>query len=252
MAKTFEALTRSENEHRAPSASSLAQTSERETIITSRHVLDLGSDAARSYQDLRTDILTRYKDDSIKTILFTGTAHGDGASTTAFNFSVVLARESGLKVLLGDLNPGTEDQHITFESDSDRIEEAVNDLPGPDGSRINEKWIGPGNLHSLVYRGNHPNVINLIESGVLEEFLKTTSKRFDYIILAAPPVLGSLEARAICAKVDGVVLVIASGKTRRQIARKCKETLEEAGGRVLGVVLNRRRHYIPQWIYRRL
>jgi len=250
MAKTFEALTRSENEHRDPSARSLGQTSE--TKITSRYVPGLSSDAARSYQDLRTDILTRYKDDSIKTILFTGTAHGDGASTTAFNFSVVLARESGLKVLLGDLNPRTEDQDIAFETDSDRIEEAVNDLPGPVGSRINEKWIGPGNLHSLVYGGNHPNVINLIESGVFEEFLKMACKRFDYIILAAPPVLGSLEARATCAKVDGVVLVLASGKTRRQIARKCKETLEEAGGRILGVVLNRRRHYIPQWIYRRL
>ena len=250
MAKTFEALTRSENEHRGPSTRSLGQTSE--TKIISQYVPGLGSDAARSYQDLRTDIVTRYKDDSIKTILFTGAAHGDGASTTAVNFSVVLARESGLKVLLGDLDPGTEDQHIAFESASDRIEDAVNDLPGPDGSRINEKWIGPGNLHSLVYAGNHPNVINLIESGVFEQFLKMACKRFDYIILAAPPVLGSLEARAICAKVDGVVLVLASGNTRRQIARKCKETLEEAGGRILGVVLNRRRHYIPQWIYRRL
>lgn len=252
MAKTFEALTRSENEHRDPSARSPGRTSERETIITSRHVLDVGSNAARSYQNLRADILTRYKDESIKTILFTGAAHGDGAWTTAFNFSVVLARESRLKVLLGDLNPRAEDQHITFESDGDRIEEAVNDLPSPAGSLIREKWIGPGNLHSLVYEGNHTNVIDLIESGVFEEFLKMARKRFDYIILTAPPVPGSLEVRAICAKVDGVVLVLRSGKTRWQIARKCKETLEEAGGRILGVVLNRRRHYIPQWIYRRL
>jgi Mrp family chromosome partitioning ATPase len=56
----------------------------------------------------------------------------------------------------------------------------------------------------------------------------------------------------ICGKVDGVVMVIESGKTRKQVALRAKKDIVEAGGKVLGVVLNKRRYHIPKWIYRRL
>jgi Mrp family chromosome partitioning ATPase len=56
----------------------------------------------------------------------------------------------------------------------------------------------------------------------------------------------------ICAKVDGVIMVVESGKTREQVAVRAKKELEEAGGKVLGVVLNKRKFHIPEWIYRRL
>jgi len=49
-----------------------------------------------------------------------------------------------------------------------------------------------------------------------------------------------------------VVLVIESGKTRRQVALRAKKELEEAGGMLLGVILNKRKYYIPNWIYKRL
>ena len=51
---------------------------------------------------------------------------------------------------------------------------------------------------------------------------------------------------------DGVVIVIEAGKTREQVAVRAKKELEEAGGKVLGVVLNKRKFYIPEWIYKRL
>ena len=47
-------------------------------------------------------------------------------------------------------------------------------------------------------------------------------------------------------------LVLEAGKTRRQVAIRARKELEEAGGKLLGVVLNKRRYYIPDWIYRRL
>ena len=41
-----------------------------------------------------------------------------------------------------------------------------------------------------------------------------------------------------------------AGKTREQVAVWAKKELEEAGGKVLGVVLNKRKYYIPEWIYK--
>ncbi len=83
-------------------------------------------------------------------------------------------------------------------------------------------------------------------------FLEKMQEEFDHIILDAPPVPSFSECRTLCSRVDGVVLVLNSERTRRQVARRSKEQLEEAGGRLLGVVLNKKKYYIPDWIYRRL
>jgi glycerophosphoryl diester phosphodiesterase len=51
---------------------------------------------------------------------------------------------------------------------------------------------------------------------------------------------------------DGVVMVIESGKLRRQVAIRAKQELQDAGARILGVVLNKRKYHIPNWLYKRL
>ena len=52
--------------------------------------------------------------------------------------------------------------------------------------------------------------------------------------------------------VDGVVLVVEAEKTRWPVALNVKEKTEQGGGRVLGVVFNKRKYYIPEWLYRRI
>ena len=52
------------------------------------------------YEVLKTNVKTRHSGPPLKTILFCGTNHGDGASTTAINFASTLAGNSQLKVLL--------------------------------------------------------------------------------------------------------------------------------------------------------
>ena len=244
MAKTFEALARSQQDSReGPGKTSGIPKAE--TWSTKIPILDF--DALRPYQNLRTNLMTRYKDESIKTILFTGTAHGDGASTTAINFAAMLTRKYRMKVLFGDLTGRTNDQFEVLEPDS-----ASSTINNPADSIIELKKIGPEDFYLPANVGSDFKLVNLLDSGGFDKFFKTACEDYSYIILVAPPVLSSLEARVICANVDGVVLVLASGKTRRQTARKAKETLQEAGGRVLGAVLNRRKLYIPEWVYRRL
>jgi len=77
-------------------------------------------------------------------------------------------------------------------------------------------------------------------------------ERFDFIILDGPPVITNPEIRFISSKVDGTILMLESGRTRRHVALKAKQEIETAGGKFLGAVLNRRKYYIPNWIYRRL
>jgi non-specific protein-tyrosine kinase len=46
------------------------------------------------------------------------------------------------------------------------------------------------------------------------------------------------DAAVLATKVDGSVLVLSAGKSRRDAAKKAKRTLEDLGVRFLGVVVN--------------
>jgi Mrp family chromosome partitioning ATPase len=75
---------------------------------------------------------------------------------------------------------------------------------------------------------------------------------FDFVIIDAARLASFPESQILSKKVDGVILVIRSGKIRRQVALRAKKDLEESGARALGMVLNRRKYHIPEWLYQRL
>ena len=202
--------------------------------------------AMEQYDDLKTNLLTRYPDGSIKTILFAAAAHGEGASTTAVNFAASLARDSRLKVLLIDVNLRTPSLHDVFKIDHTH---GLSDLVAENGHGSPIK-VGPENLYVIPCGRPQSEPVTLLGSNEFDQFLKRMSDGYDYVVLDAPPFLGIPECRVLCAKVNGVVLVIESGRTRRQVALSAKKQLEEAGGKLLGVVLNRRRYYIPEFIDR--
>jgi Mrp family chromosome partitioning ATPase len=51
---------------------------------------------------------------------------------------------------------------------------------------------------------------------------------------------------------DGVVMVVKAEGVRGEIVMRMKDLLLEINARILGAVLNKRRFYIPGWLYRRL
>ena len=71
-------------------------------------------------------------------------------------------------------------------------------------------------------------------------------------MIDGPPVLESPDAATLGAVADGVVVVVQAGRTKRPVLTRSVDLLSRAGGRVLGIVLNRRRLEIPEFIYRRI
>jgi Mrp family chromosome partitioning ATPase len=61
----------------------------------------------------------------------------------------------------------------------------------------------------------------------------------DVVIFDTPPALAVSDAAALANKVDGILLVVEAGKTRREAAVRAKEALEQVGGKILGVVLTK-------------
>lgn len=75
---------------------------------------------------------------------------------------------------------------------------------------------------------------------------------YDLILFDTPPLAHAADLAMLSSALHGVVIVAEAGKTRRQAARYGAEQVTAQGGRVLGVVLNRRRYYIPSFLYQRL
>lgn len=248
MGKTHEALERAEKEYHEslPKASrEPGKAPGTETPQQAFYQVD-----TERYQALKVNLLARYSDTPIKTILFTATTHGDGASTIAINFATTLSKDCKLKVLLVDVNLRTPALHEVFHIDK---QGGLSNLLSNNGKITgNIHKIGPGGFYVLPCGSNHSVPVSLFESPRFDRFLKIMRERFDYVILDAPPFSQFSDSRVICSKVDGVILVLKYGITRRQIAIRIKNELKDSGGKLLGVVMNKRKYYIPRWIYKRL
>jgi protein-tyrosine kinase len=234
MGKTHEALKKAEKEYQKH-----LQRTSRESLRDEGVTCPFGgasnSTNMNQYEDLKTNLLTR--DGSIKSILFIDTSHGGGCSTHALNFATALAMDFKFKVLLVDLNLWALSINEVFKID-DAL--GLTDLfsnSGKMASRIMK--VGPGDLYTVRWGGNYSGPVGLFESRHFGEFFKMMRERFNYLILDAPPATSFSECRGLCAKVDGVVLVLETGKTGRQVALRAKKQLGKTGDKLLGVVLDR-------------
>jgi len=75
---------------------------------------------------------------------------------------------------------------------------------------------------------------------------------FDNILIDCGSLSESADAAIVASNVDGVVIVVEAGRSRREQIINAQRTIEQAGGKFLGFVLNKRRYHVPDWLYRRL
>ena len=248
MGKTHEALERAEKEHHKRLIT--IPTDSRKKLVVKEPKKYPIQTSREQFHEIKGKLITCFPEKSIKTILMVGVAEGSGTSSTAIGFATTLARDCRLKVLLIDANLRSPSLHEFF-----KIEYNIG-LSNILTERIDETQlftrVGHGNLHIIPCGKNCKGPLSIFESDRFEKKLKMMSEEFDCVILDAPPVNNSVETKVMSKKVDGVILVVESGRTRRPTAIKAKKELEQAGAKIIGVILNRRKYYIPEWIYKRL
>lgn len=248
MGKTHEALERAEKEFQE----NILQTpndSHKAVVVKRSGKFPMQTPTDR-FQEVKTKLITCFPLGSVKTILFTGTAHGAGCTTTAASFAGTMAQFCRLNVLLIDANLRSPKLHEIFNVE---YNQGLGDLLTKEEEKISLfKKVGHGNLYLIPCGKKNSGPLSIFESTRFDKTLKLMREKFDYVILDAPPVTGYAETKVMGKKVDGVILVLESGKTRKQVALRAKQEMEDAGAKILGVILNRRKHYIPEFIYQRL
>jgi hypothetical protein len=88
-----------------------------------------------------------------------------------------------------------------------------------------------------------------LSSEAMRSRISELRSTFDHVLLCAPPVLGHPETIAIARLSDGLILIVEANATRRELALRAKEEIDQAGARLLGAALNNRRFPIPQTLY---
>ncbi len=194
------------------------------------------SPAAEAYRTLRTNLTFAALDKPIETLVVTSAAPGEGKSTVLANLAVTMAQGERRTILVdADLRrPGL---HEIFGVANDRglttmiVEEAALDDPPLIDVGVDNLWLVPSGPLP-------PNPADILGSRKMEQVIAALKARADVVLFDAPPVVAVTDAAVLGTKVDGVLLVVCAGRTRREHAQRARELLERVHVRVIGAVLN--------------
>lgn len=85
---------------------------------------------------------------------------------------------------------------------------------------------------------------------LLGELLKTVGEHFDVVLIDSPPVLDGPEVLIAAPEVDGALLVVEAGRTRVEMLEHMRSVFAREELKILGSVLTKQEHAIPNWFYR--
>jgi capsular exopolysaccharide synthesis family protein len=93
---------------------------------------------------------------------------------------------------------------------------------------------------AVITAGQHgARLAEALGSDTLKATLNYLTTSYDLLLIDSPPVLAAPDALSLAPAVDGVVVVVHTGMVAEADLKLTKARLEEAGGTVLGVVMNR-------------
>ncbi|MEI6147637.1 MAG: polysaccharide biosynthesis tyrosine autokinase [bacterium] len=202
-----------------------------------RSLTEEGSDSphAEAYRVLRMNMELSKKLSGGNTLCLTSGGAGEGKSLTLFNLACVCA-QAGKTVLVIDSDMRRPTQHKMFK------------VPNQHG--LADILLDRMTVDQVIIKGSVPG-IDFIPSGKLpsvshgalnaqrlRDIIGQVRTRYDYVFFDSPPIMGVSDASILSSEVDGVLLVIQHRSYPRAVSGRAKAMIENAGGNLVGVVLN--------------
>ncbi|MCC7137711.1 MAG: polysaccharide biosynthesis tyrosine autokinase [Planctomycetes bacterium] len=197
----------------------------------------LTSGVTEAFRAVRTSLefAGRHEPGRGRVILVTSCAPREGKTTVAANLAQVLAQD-GKRTLLVD---------------ADLRKPRVHRVVGlPEGKGLSNLIHAGARLEDVVLRKDDkgpfvvtsgpppPNPAELLGRPETRALLESLRTQFDRIVLDSPPVGVVTDAAVLAPLVDQVLLVVASGRTKKQAAEIGASLLRSVGAPPTGVVVN--------------
>jgi succinoglycan biosynthesis transport protein ExoP len=191
--------------------------------------------ATEAYQNLRTALLFSRRGDEGQVVLVTGTAPGEGKTTTLLNVAKLLA-VSGESVVVVDCDLRRANLHLRL---------GVTREPGftdffvksMDISRL----VRPTRIQNLsvISAGPlPPNPPALLARPELGAALVELKQRFRWVLVDSPPVAAVTDALLLAQRADSTLLVVQQNKVDRAMVKRALAALRKVTPSVIGAVLN--------------
>jgi tyrosine-protein kinase Etk/Wzc len=220
----------------APAPHSKTTYNGREYDQTLVSLLEPFSPAAEAYRRLRSRLEFALSEDRTRKVVITSPNPGEGKTTTVANLGFAFAQAERRALIV----------------DTDLRRPAVHAMFGFDVSPgLSEVLTG----HATAQEAIHKNILpgldvlcaghlqmkdpEILGSKHMAKFLRDLNQAYDWVLIDASPVLAVSDAATLSAMVDGAVLVVAGSETRIVALERASEYLAGAGGKVVGVVLNK-------------
>jgi succinoglycan biosynthesis transport protein ExoP len=193
------------------------------------------SPVTEAFRVLRTNIRFSSVDRPLRTLLVTSPSLAEGKSITVANLAVAMA-QAGLSVVALDADLRRSRLHQLFDLDPRREGLTKALLEGSINGRLHPAEVE--GLRVLPSGELPPNPAEMLGSQRMQELLHELAQQVDVVVLDGPPVLPMADAAVLAQAVDGVLLVLYAGHTRREAARHAVESLHQVGANLVGVILN--------------
>jgi Mrp family chromosome partitioning ATPase len=223
---------------------------------------DPASPAAEAYRRLRVNLMARGRDAGLRSLLVAavsldaqGGVNSLGKASVVANLAVTFARVAK-KVVLVDCDLRYPAQHTLFglanqagvttvlQSGVSLLQSGVSlpDRADDDdtGARSIPLPLQATDLPGLRVLTSGPAVAvpsELIASPLMTGLITRLCEEADLVLFDTPPVALATDAAELATQVDGVLLTISAGHTKREDARRAADLLAKVGATLVGAVL---------------
>jgi Mrp family chromosome partitioning ATPase len=205
------------------------------------------------------------KVESARFIAISSPATREGKSFVMMNLAVAIA-QMGKKVLVIDADfkvsmvnrlfgiprePGLSDVILRKVPFNEAARSIVDLILGERGFDFALSGTGLENVHILPTGSRTPMAREMLSVYIKDVFDEVKEiKDFDFILIDTPPILPVMDAVELSTHVDGVLLVYEAGKVPKMALRRAKTHIQNAGGRILGAVLNKMKAEVSPDFYK--
>jgi capsular exopolysaccharide synthesis family protein len=206
------------------------------TVVTN---LPARSHVAEAYRTLRSSIGFAAVEGSLRTMMVTSASKGEGKTVTSLNLAIAMALD-GKRVILVDSDLRRPSIHKRLNL--------------PQGPGLTDVLVGQAEVEEVLNATEvaglrvmtagpiPPNPAELLNSAPMDRLIEQLRDLADVVIFDSAPCIPVSDSIVLSPKVDGVVLVVHAGETKKAAVKHTREMLDRARARTLGIVFNR----VPQ------
>lgn len=203
--------------------------------------LEAGSHVYEAYRALQIKFAMVNGSTVLKSILVTSPNAAEGKTLTAINMAHAFAR-NGIKTLLVDCDLRRPMIHHILELArepglSDVLRNHIVLI-----EKVAVTWAIPvpqnENLFVFPCGTLSPNPYELLAARRMRDVLAEFKRHYDLVIIDSPPLMAVTDSIVLGNEVDGVCLVIKSGRTRQDVALRAKQLLVDSQTNIIGTILN--------------